>query len=74
MLEKIIEIVYPLLEDKSTKINENTVLLTDLGLNSFELVELVCVIEDEFDIEIPDKKIKTLITVKDVINFIEGQK
>ena len=74
MLEKIIEIVYPLLEDKSTNINENTVLLTDLGLNSFELVELVCVIEDEFDIEIPDKKIKTLITVKDVINFIEGQK
>ena len=74
MLEKIIEIVYPLLEDKSTKIKENTVLLTDLGLNSFELVELVCVIEDEFDIEIPDKKIKTLITVKDVINFIEGQK
>lgn len=74
MLDKLTEIVYPLLEDKSIKINENTVLLTDLGLNSFDLVELVCVIEDAFDVEIPDKKIKTLITVKDVINCINEQK
>ena len=71
MLEKLIEIVTPLLEDNSIKIDENTVLLTDLGLNSFDLVEMVCVIEDEFDISIPDKMFKTLITVKDVMNCIE---
>ena len=70
-LEKLIEIVTPLLEDNSIKIDENTVLLTDLGLNSFDLVEMVCVIEDEFDISIPDKMFKTLITVKDVMNCIE---
>ncbi len=73
MLEKLIEIVYPLLEDKSIIINEKSVILTDLGLNSFELVELICVIEDEFNVEIPDKKIKTLVTVNDLINCIKEQ-
>lgn len=71
MLEKLIDIVNPFLENPSIEINENTVLLTDLGLNSFDLAELVCVIEDEFDIEIPDKMIKKLITVQDVMDCIE---
>jgi acyl carrier protein len=71
MLEKLIEIVSPLLEDSSIKIDETTVLLTDLGLNSFDLIEMVCVIEDEFDISIPDKMFKKLITIKDVMDCIE---
>lgn len=54
-------------------INENTVLVSDLGLNSFDLVQLVCNVEDDFDIEIPDKEIKNLKTVGDVIAFISNQ-
>lgn len=32
---------------------------------------MVCAIEDEFDIEIPNSAIKKFKTVKDVIKFIE---
>ena len=59
--------------DESIIINEDMDLKADLGLNSLELVNLVCVVEDEFDIEIPDRNIKDFRTVKDVIEFIEEQ-
>ena len=39
--------------------------------SSFALIQLICAIEDEFDIEIPNSQIKKFKTVKDVINFIE---
>lgn len=32
---------------------ENTRLIADLGLSSFEHINLACEAEDEFDIEIP---------------------
>ncbi len=73
MLEKLKTI----LEDYTSKIDieitENTVLIADLGLNSLDLVNLATVVEDEFDIEIPDRAIKDFKTVGDVIAFIEKQ-
>ncbi len=72
MLEKIRDMLYPLLDDKSIIIDENTVLLKDLGLDSFTLIELISDVEDEFEIAISDKKIKELVTIADVIKCIES--
>ncbi len=74
MLEKLQVIALKAMEDKSIEITEESRLLADLKLNSLDLVNLVCEVEDEFDIEIPDKKLKTLITVGDVLDFIKSQK
>ena len=74
MLEKLKVIALEAMEDKSIEITEESRLLADLKLNSLDLINLVCVVEDEFDIEIPDKKLKTLITIGDVLDFIESQK
>ncbi len=74
MIEKIRAIALESMEDKSIEITENSRLMADLKLNSLDLINLVSVVEDEFDIEIPDKKLKTLITVGDVIDFIKSQK
>lgn len=71
MLERLKEIIKKH-TGKEYEINENTVLLEDIGLSSFDLVQLACSVEDEFDIEIPDKEIKNLKTVGDVISFIEN--
>lgn len=49
-----------------TKLNNK-----DYGLSSFALIQLVCALEDEFDIEIPNSAIRSFKTVKDVMNFIE---
>lgn len=73
MFEKIKEILLSAIDDKETEITENSKLMAELKINSFDLIELVCKVEDEFDIEIPDKKLRTFITVKDVIDYIEAQ-
>lgn len=52
---------------------EYTVLPIELGMTSFELIQLTCAVEDEFDIEIPDKEIKNFKTVGEVIGFIKKQ-
>ena len=74
MLEKLTNIIREHTGDNSIEINEDMDLKADLGLNSLDLVNLACVVEDEFDIEIPDRNIKDFRTVKDVLLFIEEQK
>ena len=73
MLEKLTNIIREHTGDNSIEINQDMDLKADLGLNSLDLVNLACVVEDEFDIEIPDRNIKDFRTVKDVLLFIEEQ-
>lgn len=73
MLEKLTEIICEYTGINNVILNENTVLIADLSLNSLDLVNLSCIVEDEFDIEIPDRAIKDFKTVGDVIAFIEKQ-
>jgi len=42
----------------------------DLGADSLDLVELIMSMEEEFDIEISDEEAETLVTVKDVLEYI----
>ena len=71
MLERLTEIIRDQTGDSTIDINEDTVLLTDLGMSSLDLVNAVCLIEDEFDVEIPDRVIKDFKTVGDVMDYIE---
>ena len=73
MLEKLTNIIREHTGDNSIEINEDMDLKADLGLNSLDLVNLAGEVEDEFDIEIPDRNIKDFRTVKDVLLFIEEQ-
>ena len=73
MLERLKEILIEATGNADIEVTEASVLTKDLGINSYDLVELVCSVEDEFDIEIPDRAIKDFKTVGDVIAFIEKQ-
>ena len=73
MLEKITQIIQENTGNYELIINEDTILLADLGLNFLDLLNLVCIVEDEFDIEIPDRVIWQFKTVGDVMKFIEEQ-
>lgn len=73
MLEKLTNIIREHTGNESIVIREDMDLKADLELNSLDLVNMACVVEDEFDIEIPDRNIKDFRTVKDVIDFIEEQ-
>lgn len=69
MLERIAEIL-----SKYTKeeITVESTLVNDLGLSSFDIVSIVTAFEDEFDIEISDRDIRKLVSVADIIDYIEN--
>jgi acyl carrier protein len=48
--------------------------LTELGLDSLDMYEMIYEIETEFGVKIPDSEIANLTTVGDLINFIESKK
>lgn len=73
MLERLKKIINEYTDDSSISINENTILIADLGFSSLDLINLVCNVEEEFNIEIPDRAIKNFKTIGDVISFIENQ-
>jgi len=71
MLEKVRTILCEFINNKDFEIGENTALSSDLGINSYQLAELVCVIEDSFNIEIPNKSIASFVSVRDLIEYLE---
>lgn len=71
MIEKVIEILSEFTELKSEDMNQDTRLIADLCLNSLDVVNVVVEFEDEFNIEIPDEKIKELQTIGDIVKFLE---
>lgn len=73
MLQTIQEILSKYTTVKKEDINEKSVLTADLGLSSFDVVSIVSDFEDEFDIEIPDRDIRKLVTINDVIEYIENK-
>ncbi len=73
MLERLQEIFNDI-TGKSIEITPNTKLKNkDFAISSYSLIQLICAIEDEFDVEIPNSQIKKFKTVKDVISFIEKE-
>ncbi len=45
--------------------------MKDLPLSSLGLVQLICAIEDEYDIEISNADMKKFKAVKDVVEYLE---
>ncbi|MCL2188930.1 MAG: phosphopantetheine-binding protein [Defluviitaleaceae bacterium] len=60
MIEKLQEIVRQYSNVENLTLTPDMVLLNDLGLNSFELIELICEVENQFNVEIPDRYLVTL--------------
>lgn len=74
MLEKMKEIIAEFSEFNPEEINEETTLRGDLGLNSFDLVNMTVMIEEEYGVEIKETKLPVLHTVGDIMKYIEKNK
>jgi acyl carrier protein len=46
-------------------------LIKDLGADSLSLIELIFLIEDEFELDVYDEVASKIVTVQDVLNYIE---
>lgn len=71
MFERVKAVIERQLNLKGQEITPETELLTDLGINSLELVELVCTFEMEFDLVVPEKDLRKFAKVKDIIEYLE---
>ena len=69
--EELLEIMKEYTDGRITEVKPDDVLTSDLGLNSFELFDLVCIIEEKYDISIPDRVLPCLVTVKDIVTYLE---
>ena len=59
--------------DDMDKITEDAKFIDDLGADSLDTVELVMAFEEAFDVEIPDEKAETILTVGDAITHLESK-
>lgn len=46
----------------------------DLGADSLDLFEMVMALEEKYEIEIPSEDLEKMVTVGDVIAYIEARK
>ena len=49
----------------------DTDFVQDLGLNSFDIMNVVCAYEEHFDMEIPTRDVWQMRQVKDVIDYMK---
>lgn len=54
-------------------IKGETNLQGDLELDSLDIMDLLLVLEEEFDLQIPDEELSNIQTVNDIVNYIEKQ-
>lgn len=71
MLERVKKILLDYTEIPVSEITLETELVNDLDFNSLDVMNIVVAFEDEFNIEIPDRAIKDLITVGDIVEYLE---
>ncbi len=71
MIERIEKIIKNNMEIDNIKLTPATSFKDDLDLDSFEMAQLLCALEDEFDVEIMESDYSKIETVSDLIGFIE---
>lgn len=71
MLERIINVLKNYSEYPAEEMTKDSLLAVDLGLDSICVLDLVCEMEKEFSIQIPDRLIAGLNTIEDIQKVIE---
>ena len=72
VFERIAEILAEQLSIDVERIALDSLLEEDLDAGSFDIIDVVMSIEDEFRIEVPDEAIAQWKTVENIVNFIEN--
>ncbi|MCU0785913.1 MAG: acyl carrier protein [Verrucomicrobia bacterium] len=69
--ERVKHIIHEQLGVEVTQVTAEAKFIEDLGADSLDIVELVMALEEEFGNEIPDEQAEKLLTVGDVVKYIE---
>lgn len=69
VLKKIIELFYTISE--AEEISAESELIEDLDLSSMDVMFLISSLEEEFHVSVPEKEIRKMVTVGDVVQIIQ---
>jgi len=71
VFERIRGILAEQFDVEKESITLETSIQEDLGADSLDVVELIGLLEEEFDFEIPDEDVESLKTVDALVTFVE---
>jgi acyl carrier protein len=71
-LKKIADVLFDQLGVDRDLITPEAKLEEDLGADSLDLVEIIMVVEEEFDIDIPDEHAEKLQTVQQLADYAQN--
>ena len=74
MFETIKGIIVDTLQVDESEVKKSTVLRDDLGADSLDLFELAMALEDEYGLEIETEDLDSIVTVEDILVYLEEHK
>ncbi len=69
---RVKEIIVEQLGVNESEVTREAKFVDDLGADSLDLVELVMALEEEYNIEISDEDAEKILTVGDVMDYIQA--
>jgi acyl carrier protein len=69
--QKVKDIIVDQLGVNADQVSPDAKFIEDLGADSLDTVELIMGLEEEFGIEVPDEEAENLMSVGDVIRYVE---
>ncbi len=74
IFQKLKTIIVDQLGVNEENVTMEATFVDDLAADSLDIVELIMNIEEEFDLEIPDNDTEKIVTIGDVVKYIEEHK
>ncbi|MBO7370559.1 MAG: acyl carrier protein [Campylobacter sp.] len=72
VFEDVRDVVVEQLSVSADAVKLESKIIEDLGADSLDVVELVMALEEKFGIEIPDSEAEKLLSIQDVVTFVEN--
>ncbi|ASM35487.1 acyl carrier protein [Campylobacter sp. RM12327] len=72
VFEDVRDVVVEQLSVSPESVKLESKIIEDLGADSLDVVELVMALEEKFDVSIPDSDAEKLLSIQDVVTYIEN--
>ena len=72
MFEELKEMICQYVEVDPDTITEDSRFMEDLGFNSYDFMSLVGEVEEQYDIEVEEREVVQIKTIKDAMEYIQS--
>ena len=72
MFEELKELICEYVAVNASDIKEESRFIEDLGFNSYDFMSMVGEIEEKFDVEVEEREVVNVKTVKDAVEYIQS--